>query len=66
MRLYSAEEIADLWEKYQSSHVWRVLRDGKWKVYFKKPDTGDGATRVDMVKASQVYSFPEYLEVVNG
>lgn len=65
-KTYSALEIATAWDEYKTAHVWRALRGGKWTVYFDRPETGEGTTRVEMVKASQAYTFPEYLEVING
>uniref|UniRef100_A0A6H1ZKH9 Uncharacterized protein n=1 Tax=viral metagenome TaxID=1070528 RepID=A0A6H1ZKH9_9ZZZZ len=62
MQRLSIEDIKIKWEDYQLAMGWRILKEGKWKIY-KKPDI-DGAIRCEMVKLKDYISFPEYLENV--
>lgn len=64
--VFTMSQIKDLWEGYQGKKAWRVLRNGKWKLYTKNPDTTGGATRAEMVKLKDHMSFPKYLEVFNA
>jgi hypothetical protein len=63
---YTISQIKDLWNDYQTAKAWRVLRDGKWKVYKKAPDTTDGATSAEMIRIKDHVSFPKFLEVWNA
>lgn len=64
-QVFTIGQIKDAWTEYQEKKAWRVLRDGKWKLYLKNPDTTDGTTRAEMVKLKDHMSFPKYLEVFN-
>lgn len=65
--VYTFAQIKEFWNLYQNTKAWRVLRDGKWKLYKKSPDTGDGATKVTMIHVKDHMEFPKFIEVfVNG
>jgi hypothetical protein len=60
---YTLDQIKALWDEYQTTYGWRVLRGGKLDFTLTAPDTSGGATRTDMVQVKQHYSFPKYLEL---
>ena len=65
-QVFTLDQLKERWEDYKEAMAWRVLREGKWKVYTKRPETTDGATRCEMVKIKEHMSFPKYLEVFNA
>ena len=60
--VYNMTQIKELWQEYKEAKAWRVLRDGKWKLYKKAPDTTSGATRCEMINVKEHIEFPKYIE----
>ena len=65
-KVYTLPQIKERWEDYQKAKAWRVLRDGKWKVYLKHPNTTDGATKAEMILLKDKISFPKFLEMFDA
>ena len=61
---YTMPDIEAHWEIYRKAKGWRVLRNGKWTIYMDRPDTTDGATRVDMVNIRHFVDFPRFLKLM--
>ena len=62
--VFTMDQIREKWAEYRAAQGWRVLRDGKWKLYMSKPDLTGGATRAEMIHIKNHLSFPKYLETV--
>ncbi len=63
-QVFTISQIKERWTEYQDKKCWRVLREGKWKLYLNRPNTTAGATRAEMVKIKDHMSFPKFLEAV--
>jgi len=61
-KTFTIDQIREQWTKYKDAFGYRVLRDGKWKFYMRKPDLSGCPTRCEMVKVRNYMSFPKYLE----
>jgi hypothetical protein len=64
--VYTKAQIKETWDEYQKAKAWRILREGKWKLYTKSPDTTNGATKATMVNVKDHISFPKYMELYNA
>jgi hypothetical protein len=63
-RTYTLDEIRDLWERYNSERVVRIMKDGKWQIVSPKSIQGGliSATRAEHTIRRLAQSFPEFLE----
>jgi len=61
-KVYTAIQIKEAWDAYQDAKAWRVLKEGKWKIYRKSPNIEDGVTKCEMVNLKDKMSFPRFLE----
>ena len=64
--VYTLPQIKELWEAYQNAKAWRVLREGKWKIYRKSPNIEDGVTKCEMIKLKDKMSFPKFMETFDA
>jgi len=65
-KTFTIDQIREQWGAYKEAYGYRVLREGKWKLYMKAPDLTGGVTKCEMVKIRNHMSFPKYLERFNA
>jgi hypothetical protein len=60
---YTKSQIDKAWNQYQSTTLFKVLKDGKNIIRTKPPKNEAGVIRCRMDKASNIIQFPKFLEV---
>ena len=59
-------QLKKLWDRYMDISGVRILRGGKWVYDFSgAPLHHIKGTRAEVIKLSQVLTFPQYLEMAN-
>jgi hypothetical protein len=65
--IYTIEDIERHWEKYKSAKALRILKGGKWFLFYPIEAIGKiEGTRAESIKLSQAVTFPNYLTKYAG
>jgi hypothetical protein len=64
---YTIGDIERHWIKYKSEKAMRILKGGKWYLFYPIDAIGKiEGTRAESIKLSQSVSFPDYLKKYAG